>query len=57
MQGYVYNAKEEASTWPLLIWEQVYSRVHFVLKASHQSRGANWALVNINNFGGSFVTR
>ena len=39
-----------------LVWEQVYSRGKFVLKASHWSRNVHWDIVVVKSFGGKFAT-
>ena len=39
-----------------LVWEQVYSRGKFVLKASHWSRNVHWDIVVVKIFGGKFAT-
>ena len=39
-----------------IVWEQVYSRGKFVLKASHWSRNVHWDIVVVKSFGGKFAT-
>ena len=39
-----------------IVWEQVYSRGKFVLKASHWSRNVHWDIVVVTSFGGKFAT-
>ena len=39
-----------------LVWEQVYSRGKFVLKAGHWSRNVHWDMVVVKSFGGKFAT-
>ena len=39
-----------------IVWEQVYSRGKFVLKASHWSRNVHWDIVVVESFGGNFAT-
>ena len=43
-------------TRAILVWEQVYSRGKFVLKASHWSRNVHWDIVVVKSFGGKFAT-
>ena len=39
-----------------VVWEQVYSRGKFVLKASHWSRNVHWDIVVVKSFGGKFAS-
>ena len=45
-----------ASAVKFIVWEQVYSREKFVLKASHWSRNVHWDIVVMKSFGGKFAT-
>ena len=50
------NEKDVALLNNNIVWEKVYSRGKFVLKASHWSRNVHWDIVVVKSFGGKFAT-